>query len=341
MATVTGVAGSVVNAVCTVTDDGPAGFITEGESAATAQSLVNDLATLDAIKFDKSGGTISGPVVVNGAETMNGIETFNADPVLGAGSALTITNATNATPIVVTTSAAHGFSDGDQVIVASVGGNTAANGGGIPQLIDVLTSTTFALVGSVGNGAYTSGGTATHRNQVVYSASRAIVRNLSCFWFANGSGITNAGWYATPSVGSFTCFDPAFNAQFFGAEIDAGSVPQGSILTAAVVYLQPNGGHAAFPGGAPATFPSVKIYRFVLATAVTTAIATQADTNTGSAGAYEAYHTITATIGSSEIVDHIRNRYYVVLSTETGANAIDGTRAFGAAVALSTRGVQV
>lgn len=77
------------------------------------------------------------------------------------GTLKTVTNATNATPIVITTSAAHGYTTGNTVSVRSVGGNTAANG---YWTVTVLTSTTFSLTGSVGNGAYTSGGTAIRDN---------------------------------------------------------------------------------------------------------------------------------------------------------------------------------
>lgn len=73
--------------------------------------------------------------------------------------ARTITNATNATPIVITTSADHLFATFDRVKIEGVGGNTAANG---TWAITKLTATTFSLDGSVGNGAYTSGGTATN-----------------------------------------------------------------------------------------------------------------------------------------------------------------------------------
>lgn len=62
-----------------------------------------------------------------------------------------IDNATNATPIVVTTSAAHGLSNGQLVTIAGVSGNTAANGS---WTIANVTATTFELVGSVGNGVY-------------------------------------------------------------------------------------------------------------------------------------------------------------------------------------------
>jgi len=66
-----------------------------------------------------------------------------------------ITGATNATPIVIT-STAHGLATGDYVDVSSVGGNTAANGF---WPITVVDANSFSLNGSVGNGAYTSGGT--------------------------------------------------------------------------------------------------------------------------------------------------------------------------------------
>jgi hypothetical protein len=68
----------------------------------------------------------------------------------------TITGATNASPIVIT-DAAHGYVTGQQVQVAGVGGNTAANG---TWTITVIDGSHFSLNGSTGNGAYTSGGTA-------------------------------------------------------------------------------------------------------------------------------------------------------------------------------------
>lgn len=67
----------------------------------------------------------------------------------------TITNATNANPITVTTSAAHGLQTDDFVDVDAVGGNVNANG---RWRIAVTGSTTFTLVGGIGNAAYTSGG---------------------------------------------------------------------------------------------------------------------------------------------------------------------------------------
>ncbi len=65
-----------------------------------------------------------------------------------------VEGATNATPIIITATD-HGMADGTQVTISGVVGNTAANG---TFTIGSSTADTFALVASVGNGAYTSGG---------------------------------------------------------------------------------------------------------------------------------------------------------------------------------------
>jgi hypothetical protein len=102
---------------------------------------------------------------------------------------LTITAASNATPIVVT-STAHGLTTGDPVTVASVGGNTAANGDWVVTRVD---ANSFSLDGSVGNGAYTSGGTATRLLKLLdvvaekYSQGRIVKTRLIC----NLATITN------------------------------------------------------------------------------------------------------------------------------------------------------
>lgn len=67
----------------------------------------------------------------------------------------TVTAASNATPIVITTSVSHLFATGDSVTVSEVGGNTDANG---TWTITVLSANTFELDGSVGSGAYAGPG---------------------------------------------------------------------------------------------------------------------------------------------------------------------------------------
>ena len=66
-----------------------------------------------------------------------------------------ITKATNTSPIVIT-SAGHHLANGRQVTITGVNGNVAANG---TFTVDNVTANTFELVGTVGNGTYTSGGT--------------------------------------------------------------------------------------------------------------------------------------------------------------------------------------
>ncbi|WP_085617809.1 G8 domain-containing protein [Thalassospira alkalitolerans] len=80
-------------------------------------------------------------------------------------SAMTITDATHATPIVVTASTAP--ETGATVTITGVKGNTAANG---TWIVTKQSDTTFALNTAIGNGSYTSGGTAqTQVSQVTLS----------------------------------------------------------------------------------------------------------------------------------------------------------------------------
>lgn len=87
--------------------------------------------------------------------------TWNLKKAALAGSPVVVTNATNATPIVVTTSTAHGFSNGDAVCIDSVLGNLAANG-----CFRAANVSTFTLelklrdgtTSQAGSAAYTSGG---------------------------------------------------------------------------------------------------------------------------------------------------------------------------------------
>lgn len=65
-----------------------------------------------------------------------------------------VDDATNDAPIVIT-SPDHGLTTGQVVIVSGVGGNTAANG---TFEIERQDADLFSLLGSTGNGAYTTGG---------------------------------------------------------------------------------------------------------------------------------------------------------------------------------------
>lgn len=102
---------------------------------------------------------------------------------------LTITAATNASPIVIT-STAHGLSTGDPVTVASVGGNTAANGDWVVTRVD---ANSFSLDGSTGNDDYTSGGTATRLLKLadIVPSSRPQGKIVKTRLFCNLATVTN------------------------------------------------------------------------------------------------------------------------------------------------------
>lgn len=83
---------------------------------------------------------------------------------------LAVTNATNASPIVITTGTAHGIVDVSHGSISGVLGNTNANG---EWILEADTPTTLILRDSVGNGAYVSGGS------LVVSGSFAYVAELT------------------------------------------------------------------------------------------------------------------------------------------------------------------
>lgn len=85
-----------------------------------------------------------------------------------AYSSVAITGATAASPVEITTGAAHGFATGDRVYIEGVRGIYEANGS---WLITVTSPTTFTLTGSIGTGAYIAGGTQTVQRWKVTLAS--------------------------------------------------------------------------------------------------------------------------------------------------------------------------
>lgn len=101
----------------------------------------------------------------------------------------TVTNATNANPIVITTAAAHTLTTGDHVEITGVVGNTAANNADIA--VTVLTSTTFSIP-IAGNGAYVSGGNV---NPFVFRATVDAAQAAAC------AAITRAYSHSTDGMG--------------------------------------------------------------------------------------------------------------------------------------------
>ncbi|MHC4880502.1 MAG: FG-GAP-like repeat-containing protein, partial [Planctomycetota bacterium] len=104
---------------------------------------------------DVSGGfTSDGNNAIGDIGLASGFINGISDDIVGGAGSTPVTDATNASPIVVTASG-HGLSTGDLVRVSGVVGNETANG---VHSITVLDANSFELVGSFGSGAYTSGG---------------------------------------------------------------------------------------------------------------------------------------------------------------------------------------
>lgn len=146
----------VINPVTGLSVVGGAGtdgvVVTSGPTTGTA-TLSSATIALTAIsgilnyRLQINGSSISTSALPVGN---NGLYDITAAPTFS------VSGATNASPIVITTTTNHGLTTGDKVTITGVTGNTAANG---TFTITVTGAATFSLDGSTGNGAYTSGGT--------------------------------------------------------------------------------------------------------------------------------------------------------------------------------------
>ena len=133
--------------------------------------------------------------------------------ISGEGS---ITNATNASPIVIT-AASNGLVTGEQVYISGVNGNTAANAtNNTYTTITRADANDFSLNGTTGNGAYTSGGSWESFN--VFTSTN------------NGGSWTQLANFA--SAQQFSAGDTNFNEKF---------QVQADPATAGVVYIDGEG----------------------------------------------------------------------------------------------------
>ncbi len=156
--------------------------------------------------INQSGGYAKG---YSGAMNFNNVKTLSgtATDLPGPNA---ITNATNASPIVIT-SPNHGLSTNNIISITGVTGNTAANNSSTNKTwtVTVVDSNTFKLNGSTGNGSFTSTGVgawvpaitaATNASPVVITTGAN--HNLSTGMVVNVSGVTgntgaNGKWEVT------------------------------------------------------------------------------------------------------------------------------------------------
>lgn len=117
--------------------------------------------TMDSGDYTVDADSDPGRVVLDYGESWPSATLHPSNPIYiefvcgyGPHTIKAVTNATNASPIVVSV-ATHGNATGDHVLISSVGGNTNANG---MWPITYVAAGTFSLDASAGNAAYTSGG---------------------------------------------------------------------------------------------------------------------------------------------------------------------------------------
>lgn len=101
--------------------------------------------------------------------------------------------------------------------------------------------------------------------------------------------------------------------------VELTRLANGQTLDNVSVRYKGAAGHAAFPGGAPAVMPLVTVYK-LNQDGTSTSLGSQSDTS-ATAGAFEAYHTISAA-GLAHVIDLTTYRYEVVIASESGANYI-------------------
>ena len=128
----------------------------------------------------------------------------------------TITNATNASPIVCTL-VAHGFNTSDTVVISGVAGNTAANG---VWEITIVDSDNFSLNNSAGNGTWTSGGTVRKINNRVVRLNSALTQNIASVGVGSTGSLRNT-W--TASVNNSTARNTSqVKEHYFSDQISIG-----------------------------------------------------------------------------------------------------------------------
>jgi hypothetical protein len=121
-----------------------------------------------------------------------------------AGKIALISSSTNASPIVVTTSAAHGYSTGDIVVVGGHTTNTAANG---TWQLGTVASTTFQLLTLLDGNNSTGNGVGGATGWAIDITTAAVLSDVSAN--SNGtdvslSGVTNTGGVINSSSWTWT-----------------------------------------------------------------------------------------------------------------------------------------
>lgn len=122
------------------------------------------------------------------------VPTTGTESLPGYEAAISITGATAANPVVIT-SGTHSYTDGDEVYISGVVGMTQLNGRRF--VIDVLSATTFSLLGVNGTSytAYTSGGSSYRTHDEITNANAPTSAAPHVITWTAVSGVTKYAIY--------------------------------------------------------------------------------------------------------------------------------------------------
>lgn len=144
-------AGVVGTSTVTIQQDGSqvtaAGTLPAGTRFVDARGYLYELLVEVAVPAGDNFVTNVSVLSLRETELVNTVD----DPDMRFSPATFVSDATNATPIVIKTSSPHGYVTGDLVRITDVEGNTAANG---VHTVTVLDGDEFELDGTVGNGDF-------------------------------------------------------------------------------------------------------------------------------------------------------------------------------------------
>ncbi len=188
--------------VCQITSNGKGLVMSQAPVAIVIAMSASQLT-------DFSTSVTSNSVTIAAGTWGVGNATYSVSGITATANSLTVSGASNSSPITLTVNSTSGLHNGDTVMVSGVVGNTAANG---TWTITVDNGTQIDLQGSTGNGAYTSGG-------VVAGSGNGVA-----YIEANDSG--NIAIYHSSSAGLIlACSGPCVTNQATSPSFDADASP--------------------------------------------------------------------------------------------------------------------
>jgi photosystem II stability/assembly factor-like uncharacterized protein len=177
-----------------------------------------------------NSGQLAGILRSQDAATATGAATWVAmDLPQTLDASRTITNASNATPIVITTSGNHGYLNGDRVRITGVTGNTAANGD-FTISVNSATPNQFTLISSAGNANYTGGGTANNIQGILHG--RQSFPNLTLYADPGDANIVYIAGDRQDFLGGDSSIGAtAFSARIFRGDASVAASGPGAVVT--------------------------------------------------------------------------------------------------------------